>query len=198
MSATVVKPASPGATLEDLLALPEEDRYELVNGDLVQKEAAQGKHGEAQLSVGIALRRFRRRGGPPDQPGGWRFATEVLVQFLPGQVRRPDVAGWKLERLPAWPEAPPILVIPDWVCEVLAPTNASSDTIQKMGLYHQAKVPHYWLLDPRDETLAVYRWTLDGYLFVLGACRSDRVRAEPFAAIELAVGLFFGEDEEGP
>jgi hypothetical protein len=41
----------------------------------------------------------------------------------------------------------------------------------------------------------VYRWTREGYLYVLGACRGDRVRAEPFEAIDLQVGVFFGDDE---
>ncbi len=34
------------------------------------------------------------------------------------------------------------------------------------------------------------------YLFVLGAMRSQRVRAEPFDTIEIPVGVFFGEDED--
>ena len=62
--------------------------------------------------------------------------------------------------------------------------------------YHRAAVGHYWLLDPRDETLEVYRYTVDGYLRVLGATRGQSVRAEPFHSIVLAVGVFFGDDEE--
>lgn len=90
----------------------------------------------------------------------------------------------------------PVTLIPDWICEILSPTNASSDTITKMNLYHQVRVPHDWLLDPRDETLTVHRWMPEGYLRVLGAARGDRVRAEPFDAVELQVGVFFGDDED--
>ncbi len=64
-----------------------------------------------------------------------------------------------------------------------------------MRVYHAAGVPHYWLIDPQDETLTVYRWTAEGYLYVMGATREERVRAEPFDAIELQVGVLFGEDE---
>lgn len=39
------------ATLEDLLAMPEEDRYELIDGELVQKEAARLSHGRAQTRL---------------------------------------------------------------------------------------------------------------------------------------------------
>lgn len=42
------------------------------------------------------------------------------------------------------------------------------------------------------------RWTADGYLEVLVAERSERVRAEPFTAVEWLVGVLFGDDDEGP
>lgn len=183
--------------MTELLAMPEEDRYELVAGELIPKEAAKGKHGAAQTAIGHLLFRYNRRGGPPDQPGGWRFASEVLVEFGPHQIRRPDVAGWRRIRLAEWPDTAPITVTPDWICEVLS-SNRGTDLVVKMSLYHQALVPHYWVLDPEAETLSVYRWTQQGYLHVGGAQRADRIRAEPFDAIELPVGVFFGDDEEVP
>ena len=38
------------------------------------------------------------------------------------------------------------------------------------------------------------RWSVDGYVMLLRAERSEVVRAEPFQAIELAVGTLFGDD----
>ena len=49
-------------------------------------------------------------------------------------------------------------------------------------------------MDPRDSTLTVMRWSLDGYVTLLRAERGEVVRAEPFAAIELTLGSLFGED----
>ena len=72
-----------------------------------------------------------------------------------------------MDTLPADPVLP---VIPDWICEILSPIG---------------------------ESLTVYRWTPDGYLEVLAAERSERVRAEPFEAIDLLVGVFFGDDDDG-
>jgi len=57
-------------------------------------------------------------------------------------------------------------------------------------------VRHYWLVDPVDETLAIYRWHSDGYVEVLIAEREDLVRAEPFDAIEFRVGVLFGDDAD--
>lgn len=197
MSGASAEKLKGASTLEDLMALPEEDRYELIDGELSPKEAARGPHGRAQMAISSALYRpfVRGPGGPPDRPGGWWFASDVLVQLTPKQVRRPDVAGWRRERMPEMPGDAPILITPDWVCEILSPTNASDDTVVKMSLYHACQVPHYWLVDPRDETLAVYRFTPEGYLHVLGARRGERVRAEPFAAVEFNVGVLFGDDD---
>jgi Uma2 family endonuclease len=185
------------AALADLLALPEEDRYELVSGELVPKDAASGKHAGVQLRLGRSLGPFDRRpGGPPNRPGGWWFASEALVQLAPGQVRRPDLAGWRRERLSELPAEVPVTVVPDWICEILSPSNASNDSVRKMRLYHACQVSHYWLVDPMGETLSVYRYTPEGYLQVLLAERGERIRAEPFAAVELPVGVLFGDDEE--
>jgi len=185
------------ATLDEFLAIPQERRFhELVDGELVEKEAGSGKHGEAQTRLGRELGPFDRGpGGPPERPGGWRFASEVEVYFDAKNTLRPDNAGWRREHLPEMPASVPIQVVPDWICEILS-TNRTNDLVKKKRVYHLHRVRHYWILDPLAETLFVYRWGPDGYIEVLAAQRGERVRAEPFDAIELAVGFFSGEDEE--
>ena len=63
-----------------------------------------------------------------------------------------------------------------------------------MWHYHRAGVPHYWILDPDTKSLAVYRNSHEGYVNILVAHAGDTVRAEPFDAVEIRVGLLFGED----
>lgn len=184
------------ATLAELLALPNEGQgYEIVGGELVEKETS-GEHSRAQSRVNRVLSPpFDRRPGGRN-PGGWWFATEALIDFGASGKLRPDVVGWRREKVPVAPTGTVVTQIPDWICEIISPSNASNDTITKLRAYHQAQVGHYWLIDPVNETLAVYRFTRDGYLHVLGAKRSERVKAEPFDAIELQVGVFFGDDED--
>jgi Uma2 family endonuclease len=185
------------ATIADLLAIPEEFRWhEIIDGVLVEKEAASVRQGAAQG-------RLFRRLGPYDRrpegkwPGGWWFATEVEIQFADSQIFRPDVAGWRRERLDVLPSGVPITVAPDWICEILS-TNKRNDLIERRRAYHLHQVSHYWLVDPVDETLAAYRWHRDGYVEVVIAERDDRVRAEPFDTIELRVGVLFGDDDDSP
>jgi Uma2 family endonuclease len=185
------------ATSADLLGIPEEERFhEVIDGELVRKAAPSGIHGLAQLNVASRIREAygRRAGGRA--PGGWWIAVEVEVQLETKQVYRPDVVGWRRERLPELPKETPITVRPDWVCEILSPSNASNDLVKKMRGYQRAGVPHYWIADPREETLTVYRWTAEGFLLVLAADREERVQAEPFEQVQLLVGSLFGEDDD--
>jgi Uma2 family endonuclease len=185
------------ATLADLLAIPEEERnHEIIDGELVPKEATTGRHGGAQGRIFRELGPYDRRPGGR-WPGGWWFATEAEILLADTRIFKPDVAGWRRERLAALPAEVPVVVRPDWVCEILS-TNRRNDLVRKKRGYHQHQVGHYWIVDPVDETLAVHRWHPDGYVEVLIADRGERVRAEPFDALELSVGVLFGDDSDEP
>lgn len=184
----------PTATLADWLAQPEGARIELIDGELIEKAAPTFEHGRAQGHTVSALGGpFDRRTGGPGGPGGWWIATEVDI-VLDGRGYRPDVAGWRRDRLAAPPKERPVVLRPDWLCEIVSESNRTVDTVTKLRRYHQAGVPHYWTLDQIDRTLTVHRHTADGYLVALRASADERVRAEPFDAIELSVGALLGDD----
>jgi Uma2 family endonuclease len=189
-------PKLPAATLADLLAIPENERFhEIIDGELIRRATPSLRHGTAQMGLADEVAgpygpRSRGRG-----PGGWIFASEVEILFEPSQILRADVSGWHRERLAASSGEVPILVRPDWVCEILAPSNARNDLIKKMRVYQRCQVQHYWILDPEAETLSVHRWTAEGYLTVQTAEGHERIRPEPFTEVELSVhGLIEGDE----
>jgi Uma2 family endonuclease len=189
------EPARRAATLSDFLAIPEGGRFhELIGGTLTEKAAPSGEHGDTQATlVGKLVPPFRRKAGQGG-PGGWWIATEVEVSLETIDVVRPDVVGWRRERCPERPTGIPVAIRPDWICEIVSPSNANDDTIKKLRLYQRNGIPHYWLVDPRDSTLTVHRWSDAGYVTVLRAERGETVRAEPFDAIEIVVATLFGDD----
>lgn len=183
------------ATVEDFWAIPEGARFhEFIGGQVIEKATPSGEHGDAQAGIVASVRSPFQRGRGRGGPGGWWILTEVEVRLLTGEIVRPDVVGWRRERSPERPIGTPVELLPDWICEVVSPSNANDDTVKKLRLYHTVAVPHYWLVDPRDSTLTVMRWSADGYVTVTRAERGDVVRAEPFEAIELVVGTLFGDD----
>jgi Uma2 family endonuclease len=179
------------ATYADLLALPADTRAEVLGGDVILSPAPLPRHSKAQGSA----RRFL--GGPFDDddgrggPGGWWIFVEVDVMLGAHDVVRPDLAGWRRERLSQPGLKRPIEVAPDWVCEVLSPSTAARDRITKRRLYAQAAIPFYWLIDP--ELRAVEALALrDGVWVELGVLDDTATaRIAPFDAIELEIGRLF-------
>ena len=126
----------------------------------------------------------------------FHFGEEVVV---------PDLAGWRRERMPVLPNVAAFELAPDWVCEVVSPSTVRLDRVRKMAVYAREKVTHLWLLDPLAQTLEVYRLEADGWFVVSTHAGAERVRAEPFDAVELDMTRWWlptpaGEDDpaDGP
>lgn len=185
------------ATAEDLARLPDDVAAEIIDGELVPKAMPSFEHGAAQGEIAAQL--FgpynRRTGG--DRPGGWWLATEVEVQYESTHIYRHDLVGWRRESAPERPSGRLIRLRPDWVAEVLSPSNAGNDLVRKLRTLTRHAVPHYWIVDPEHRTLTVLRWTPEGYLTALTADENEVVRAEPFEAIELEVAALFGGEAGG-
>jgi Uma2 family endonuclease len=187
--------ATSAATIDAFLAIPESSRFhELVGGELIRKATPSGEHGDAQAGIVGALRMPYQRSRGAGGPGGWWIATEVEVLLESNDIVRPDVLGWRRETSPERPTGAPVKVRPDWICEIISPSHAKEDSVKKLRLYHRVAVPYYWLVDPRDATLTVMRFSTDGYVTLLRAERTEVVRAEPFPEVELEVGTLFGDD----
>ena len=184
------------ATAQDLAQLPEGSSAEVISGVVVHKASPSAEHGNAQSFLALLIKGpFHRRPGGSG-PGGWWILTEVEVELSPHEIYRPDLVGWQRDRMPERPSGRPLKTRPDWWCEVLSRSNAKTDLVDKLRVLQAAGVPHYWIVNPDHETLTVLRWTPDGYLTALTARRGEVVRAEPFDAVELSVGLLFGDDPE--
>jgi Uma2 family endonuclease len=95
-------------TIEDWRALPEDHRFELIDGELIDGELIEKatptfEHGHSQRRTGSAIGdTFDRRPGGPGGPGGWWTASEVDI-LLDGRVFRPDLLGWRRDRVPTPP-----------------------------------------------------------------------------------------------
>jgi len=90
----------------------------------------------------------------------------------------------------------PVKLRPDWVCEVLSPNHQKRDRVDKRAVLFRMHVPHYWLVDPEEKVLEVFRWTPTGYQVALTATSGDVIRAEPFDAVELRAAVLFGDEDD--
>jgi Uma2 family endonuclease len=177
------------ATYDDLLALPEHVVGEIVDGELHVSPRPAPVHSVAASAIGEELGPpFKRgRGGP----GGWVILFEPELH-LGEDVLVPDLAGWRRERMPEVPLAPAYFTVAaDWVCEVLSPSTARLDRTRKLAAYARNRVSHVWFVDALAQTLEVLRLDGDTYRIVLSAAGAERIRAEPFDAIELDLAILW-------
>ena len=176
------------ATYEDLEAIPPNNVGEIVDGELYVSPRPAPPHARA------ASKLFGRLEGPFDEgeggPGGWLLLFEPELH-LRGDALVPDVAGWRRERMPVIPKQAAFTLAPDWVCEVLSPSTAVLDREKKMRAYAREGVGYLWLVDPLQQALEVYR--LEGSRWSQqGIWKGEvLVRAEPFDALELKLGVLW-------
>lgn len=173
------------ATLADLEALPAHMKGELIDGVLYAMTRPRMRH---QLSAGAIHADYhfpyqRGRGGP----GGWWILPGPGIQLLPRAPEfSPDLAGWRVERMPEVPDGP-ITVVPDWVCEVLSPTTRRHNLVVKKPFYASVGVPWLWMVD--SEAMAVTVHELRGGQWVEVAVFSDEPEARVPPFTEVAVDL---------
>lgn len=134
------------ATVDDVLRLADAgQRYELVNGELVEMSPTNFEHGAIERRIG------RRLGDFADANNlGEVVVGEVLFQLDPdGQLARAaDVAFVRLERLPGRRSASGVFIgAPDLVVEIISPGNSANEIQQKI---------HEWLDHGAQIVLAVY------------------------------------------
>jgi len=166
-----------------LEALGPLEKGEIIDGELFVQPRPRFAHGRVNTFLGHHV-----GGGydfDDDGPGGWWIISEPGIELPDAPEVSPDLAGWRRERMPDPPKDAPIRLVPDWVCEVLSPSNALYDRTKKFPFYARIGVPWLWVVDPRDHTLEVRR--LEGSLWTVVQAFGDeeRVRAEPFADIEI-------------
>ena len=179
------------ATYDDILKLPDNVIGEIVDGELYASPRPSSKHAMATtnlISEIVGPFGFGKGGGP----GGWWILLEPELH-LSGNVLVPDVAGWKKERMPKAPDVEYFDLVPDWVCEVLSPSNARLDRTKKVPKYAEVSVQYLWLIDPTPKTLEVFHLENKRWVLLHSFVEKDKFRAEPFHAMQFDLGALWGD-----
>lgn len=148
----------PLLTAEQLLDLPNEADYELVDGRLVER------HMGAQSSY-LGGRLLRLLGAFCESPFlGWVFPADTGFQFIPQRpnlVRKPDVSFVRAGRFPddKLPQGH-IRLAPDLAVEVVSPNDTFYEVAEKLAEYRSAGIRLIWLVIPPTRTVQIRR--LDG------------------------------------
>jgi Uma2 family endonuclease len=142
-------------TPDDLLRMPDGDRYELIDGQLKER----GVGGESS-SVGVRIAYFITAHVEQRQPGVV-FGADAGYQCFPGRpslVRYPDVSFVRGGRLPG--DRPPrghCRVAPDLSVEVVSPNDLAEELDEKIAEFFGAGTPVIWVAYPLTRVVVVLR-----------------------------------------
>ena len=190
------RPAQRVARYEDLIDLPEHLIGEILHDQLITQPRPAPRHAFSASGIGaeLTLPFQRGRGGP----GGWWILDEPELH-LGSHILVPDLAGWRRERMPVFPETAYFTLAPDWVCEVLSPGTAQTDRVVKTPIYATQGVAWLWLVDPDQRTLEVYRLLEGHWLLEQTAQEDDRVAPPPFAEHQFSLAdLWVPTSQQAP
>jgi Uma2 family endonuclease len=139
-------------TDDELMALPGDGKYELVDGELVQMSPAGGRHGK------ISAKLLIRAGAFVEEHGlGHVFDGQTGFRLRNGNLRSPDVSFVGIDRLPEGVPRGFLHLAPDLAVEVLSPDDRAADVARKVAEYLNLGVRLLWVIDPDTRSAVVYR-----------------------------------------
>jgi Uma2 family endonuclease len=185
----MAEPAIKTATYEDLQAVPANMVAEIIGGRLVTHPRPAPRHARASSLLGaeLTIPFDAGRGGP----GGWVNIDEPELH-LGDHVLVPDLAGWRRENMPELPQTAWFETPPDWICEVLSPSTARYDRLEKRDIYAKFGVSHLWFIDPDTKTLEAFELRERQWLLVATRANDDEVAIAPFAEVPFSLGALWG------
>lgn len=185
-------------TYADYLSWDDDERVELIYGNIFVMESPNIPHQrilgklfrqideflddkpcEAFVAP-LDVRLFEKDGDSPDD-------VDTIVQ--------PDIMVVcdhnKLENIKSCKGAP------DFIIEILSPSNFRHDMIVKLNLYNKAGVREYWIADPESKTIQVFLRNADGVLCVSEAYSStDTIKVNVLQGCTIDLGKVFPETEQ--
>jgi Uma2 family endonuclease len=153
------RPRKGSYTWDDFVALPDDDRRELIDGELVEVEVPRHGHERTVGRLIYYLTDWTMR------HGGEVLASGYKIRVSEKRGVMPDVQLFRAGNEPD--ESQDIGLVegrPDLVVEVISPSSLRYDRIVKLGYYLALKVPEYWLLEPTAQTLERFVHSKNGYL----------------------------------
>jgi len=152
-----MKQANVRFNYHDYLQLPEDKRYEILDGELCVVPAPSTRHQTIGLNLLVALAQYVKGSG-----SGRIFHAPCDVVLSQENVVQPDVIFVSTKRLQIVGE-PNIAGSPDLLIEILSPGTRGRDLEIKRKLYARFGVQEYWIVDPEDRTIQILSWTDAGY-----------------------------------
>lgn len=160
--------------------------YELIKGELVKKSAPSPEHQEIS---GLLYNKIFTH--VSEKKLGKILYAPIDVFLDEHSVPQPDLVFVRQEQLHIIDKKEGIIGRPDLVIEIVSPNSVKRDRFDKKDLYEQFAIPEYWIVDPQNATIEVYRLQNNHYVLSSFAAQSGAVHSEALGGWKLEVSQLF-------
>jgi Uma2 family endonuclease len=178
-------PAALKFTYEDYCLLPEDRRYEVIDGELFLTPAPSLFHQAVSERIGHKIREHLAR-----TSAGVMFYAPCDVVLTPHDVLQPDILVVLTERKAILTEKF-VAGAPDLVVEVLSPSTETRDREAKAKRYAAHGVREMWLVDTEARSIEVLVNAGDGFRRDALHRDADTVRSPLLPGLEFLVAPVF-------
>ena len=177
-----------GYSYDDYLQIPEEPgyRFEILKGVLVKEPSPSMQHQRVSRELGYQLFIFFKS----FDPEGELFSAPLDVTLTASNVLQPDllfVSDARKEIMRDERIDGPC----DLVVEIISPTSRRKDRLNKMEIYRQAGIPHYWLADPEEQTMEAFMLKNGSYALIAAGGPGDKFTHPEFPGLDLDLDQIF-------
>lgn len=143
-------------TIDDIYALPEGERAELIDGHMYMMAPPSRKHQKISMELSSIIREYIRSHKGKCEVYAAPFA--VYLDERSNTYVEPDISvicdSDKLDDRGC-------KGAPDWIIEIVSPASKKMDYLLKLLKYRSAGVKEYWIVDPEKNRVIVYNFTGD-------------------------------------
>jgi Uma2 family endonuclease len=171
------------------LELDDENRYEVINGELLVTPAPGTRHQSVVRDLSLRFVQFVQ-----ERTAGVVFFAPTDVVLGEDQVVQPDILFIRTARIREIVSERAVHGPPDLVVEVLSPSSLQRDRHQKRELYGRAGVPEFWIVDPANRAIEVFSLGETEYELTSFAAETGAVASRVLDGFAVAVAEVIGAD----
>ena len=138
-------------TIEDFYALPDDKRCELINGVLYDMAPPMRVHQRLVSLLVTSINNYIDKNNGDCEVNPAPFGVQLNENE--DTIVEPDISViCDKDKLTEHG----CVGAPDWVIEIVSPSNPSHDYLKKLVLYMDAGVREYWIVDPGNQRITIY------------------------------------------
>ena len=167
-------------TYNDYLNLPDDKRYEIIDGELIEMAPSpRKKHQIISLNLSYRLLDFVRK-----HRLGHIISAPFDVHLNEKNILQPDILFILQEKEDILKEEG-VFGSPDLVIEILSPSTTKRDRENKYKIYEKFGIKEYWIVDPDKESIEVYVLEKDQYRLYNQSAKGYTIKSHLFSEIEI-------------